>query len=378
VPAVTGRIRAIALALAIFLSIAGAFRWVRDHTPSPVTAADAKALKGTLVYAADDGAGWARLWRWNLSTDTVQQGPRVRDPIELVSAYGADPGVVGVTSRTAGGDLEGSLLRFLSPNDEATRLVRGDLVAWGPQGETVVALDRTLVRPPCERHLTIVTKTIVPPLVDRQYDRTLCGDILSVGRDSNTTYLTIRRDDLEDRVDIVYAGYGRTHPVLNGYALLSISPAADMLVVPEPALTPDSPVLVSNRSQGDLPPASIFGTALFFRGLGVRPRPYRSDGDQLWVDRVLTWSSDSLTALVAGHLGDQVGMYEITAGPSRHNEPPRFIGPIEGSTWATPAEDNVLFLVTDERVWVLRDGRLEPLAVPDAAPDPDGPIVWLP
>ena len=71
---------------------------------------------GTLVYAVDDGFGRARLWRWDLVDGLVRRGPRVRQPIELVNAYGAEPGMVGVTSREPDGDQIGSLLRFLSPS----------------------------------------------------------------------------------------------------------------------------------------------------------------------------------------------------------------------------------------------------------------------
>ena len=94
---------------------------------------------GTLVYAVDEGSGWSRLWRWDLSRGSVREGPRVRSPIELVNAVGAQQGVVGVTSRAADGDRIGSLLRFLSPSDRASPLVRGDLVSWGAQGASVVA-----------------------------------------------------------------------------------------------------------------------------------------------------------------------------------------------------------------------------------------------
>jgi hypothetical protein len=238
----------------------------------------------------------------------------------------------------------------------------------------VVALKRGPLTGPCTRHLTVVTKTIVPTLVERQFDRTVCGDILSVGRDSNTTYLTLRRGE---RTDIVYAGYGRTHMVLPGHALLAISPASDMLVVAKNDLPPDPASLIALRDRGDVPPSSIFGTALFYRGFGVHPRPYRSGGDVLWIDRVFAWSRDSTTALVAGRLGNAVGVYRITTGPGRRTEPPRWVGPIRGSSWATFSDDGSAFLWTDDQLAVLDGGELQPLPLPTGAPAPQGPIVWL-
>ena len=92
---------------------------------------------------------------------------------------------------------------------------------------------------------------------------------------------------------------------------------------------------------------------------------------------MLAWSPDSAVALVAGRLGDRVGLYEIAAGPGRRTEPPRWIGPIQGETWATFADDGFAFVWTDDRLFALHDGDLQPLSVPVGAPQPDGPLVWL-
>jgi hypothetical protein len=282
--------------------------------------------------------------------------------------------MVGVTSRTVDGSFSGSLLRFLAPDESATPLVRGDLVTWGPRGATVVAVKRGPLMGPCLRHVAIVTKTIVPALEETEFDETFCGDVLSVGRDSNTTFMTLRQ---RDRIDLVFAGYGRTHPVLAGHALLSISPAADMLVVQAEALVFDPVSLVALRNRGDVPPTSIYGTALYFRGLGVQPRPYRAGSERLWVDEVLTWSADSTSALVTGHVGEVPGVYEITAGPQRQIEPPRLVAAPAGPAWATAATDDVSYMLVGGRFSVVRDGRARPLSLPKGAPAPDGPIVWL-
>jgi hypothetical protein len=292
----------------------------------------------------------------------------------LVSSNGSQPGVVGVTSREGDGEQMGSLLRFLSPADRATPLVRGDLVTWGSMGASVVAVKRGPLLGACRRHLTIVIKTIVPALVERQYDRILCGDIQSVGRDATTTYFTRR---WHDQVDLVSAGYGRTHLVLSDYALLSISPSSDMLVVPADTLPPLDPALATVADPGDVPPGSVFGVSSFFQGLRGAPRPYRSGDDTLWVDRVLSWSRDSAVALVAGRLGDRFGVYEIAAGPGRRTEPPRWVGPIQGPTWATFADHGIAFVWTDEAMFVAGAGMLQPIAIPRDAPPPDGPMVWI-
>jgi hypothetical protein len=364
------------VAVVVLASLAAGALWLlaERRTPGPAPVSDSLLRGGTLVYAVDEAPGWSRLWRWDLSNGSVRRGPRVRQPIELVNADGAEPGIVGVTSRAPDGDLIGSLLRFLSPSDGATPLVRGDLVTWGSRGASVVVVKRGPLLGPCRRHLAIVIKTIVPGLVEQQFDRTMCGDILSVGRDSNTTYFTWRR---RDRVDLVSAGFGRTHHVLSDFALLSISPASDMLVVPADTLPTPALSLATLRDRGDVPPPSIFGTSSFFRGLRGAPRPYRSGDDRLWIDKVLAWSRDSAVALVAGRLAGRLGLYEIAAGPGRRTDPPRWVGPIQGASWASFADDGLAFVWTDDRLFLTRGGGLEPLSIPDGAPRPDGPMVWL-
>ena len=368
--------RARLVAIVVVVAAVGGLLVSQQRHPSRATPSAASFLHGgTLVYAVDEGPGWwSRLWRWDLATGVVRRGPRVRQPIELVSADGVEPGMIGVTSRAPDGDQRGSLLRFLSPIDRASPLVRGDLVTWGSRGASVVVVKRGPLLDACRRHLAIVIKTILPGLVERQYDRTMCGDILSVGRDSNTTYFTRR---WHDRVDLVSAGYGRTHHVLSDFALLSISPASDMVVVPAAALPTPVVALATLRDGGDTPPPSVFGTSSFFRGLRGAPRPYRSGQERLWIDRVLAWSPDSAMALVAGRLGDRVGLYEIAAGPGRRTEPPRWVGPIQGATWASFADDGLAFVWTDHRLFVLRGGELQPLSIPEGAPQPGGPLVWL-
>jgi hypothetical protein len=349
-----------------------AFGWIRSNTPSVPTAG--VALSGTLVYAVDDRRGWSRLWTWDLATGEVRPGPEVREPLELVNADGAEAGLVGVTSRAPDGDLVGSLLRSLSPGSRATPLARGDLVSWGAQGTAVVSVKRGPIDGPCRRHLAIVTKTITPAIEERQFNETSCGDILSAGRDANTTYFTIERDD---HVDIRYAGYGRTHPVLRDFALLSVSPASDLLVIPSEELSLRTLVPLPVRAAEDPAPRAVFGTALFYRGLSPRPKPYGIGSERLWIDRVLTWSRDSTSALIAGHLGVRIGIFEIRTGPGRHTAPPNYVGPIEGLTSATFADHHVGFVVTGGTISTYLDGRLTTLPIPDGAPAPDGPIVWV-
>jgi hypothetical protein len=359
--------------VAAIVAAAVAFTWVRAHTPAtpPVPR---RSQEGTIVYASDLGDGTSRLWRWDLATGETQLGPRVRDPVELVNADTADDGWVGVTSRTGSSVLVGSVLRAMTPDAHADPLVRGDIVAWGPGGVDVVAVGRTPIGGGCRRHVTIDKAELLPETHARLFEADLCGDVLSVGRGGILTFFTIQR---RDRVAIDYVGVGRPHRVLPGYAMIGASPLGDLLVVPGSDLLQFTVAPFGTRLDPDRPPTGVFGTALFFRGLAIAPIPYGEDADRFQIGRVMAWTPDGLTALVAGSLGDQAGMFEVDGGPGGGLRPPRFVGRLEGLTWATYAADGTAYVSSDAGISAVVDGRLVPLELPETAATPTGPIVWI-
>ena len=362
-----------ALAAGLVVALVTSVLWVVIRQTGVPVSSSTPSLDGTILYAVDDGPGWARLWRWDLETNRVRPGPRVREPQELVNAAGAAPGLVGVTSKDADARSTASLLRFLGPNDAPVPLVRGDLISWSGHGVSVVAVKRGPIVGGC-RPVVIETRTVIPPLSERQLAERICGDVLSVGRDSNSTYFTRWNGRT---ADIVLAGYGRIREILPDHALLSLSPASDMLVVPTNAL-PAIPLAPLAVRAADGPPISeVFGTALYFRGL-ADPRPYGGANGQLWIDRVLAWSDDSTSALIAGRFQGRNGVFQIATGPGRDLPAPRFVGAIDGGTWATFAADATGIVLTSDVFSVVRDGTSVPLPLPPDAPSPNGPIVWLP
>ena len=362
---------AAAAGLAIVVATA-AFLWIRSNTPQ---AEDTAALSGTLVYAQDLGEGESRLWRWDLAAGTVVGGPRVHDPVELVDARGADEGWVGVTSRLSQTELQASVLRFLDPSERAAPLVRGDLIAWGPDGDGVVAATRSPLVGDCRRRVAVTYVRLLPLERDRQFDGNLCGDVLSVGRGGVVTYFTLQRGD-EVRVAFVSVGAVRT--VLRDFAMIGASPVGDLVVVPSSGLPPEPLAPLGTRIDRDRPPSGVFGTALFFRGLDTTPIPYGRGVDRFQVDRIMAWTPDGLTALVAGRLGDRTGLFEIDGGPGGGLRPPRSVGPIDGLTWATYGDDGTAFVSSESGISIVRDGRLVPLEMPTSAAAPSGPIVWMP
>lgn len=364
-----GRVRAVAVSVvAAVILAASAFAWVQAHTPPP--AAASSGLQGRLVYAVRGTDGWARLWTWDLERNTVSEGPLVRDPVELVNAYGPQPGWIGVTSRLPDGRLSAGILRYLAPTDRATPLFTGDLVAWGAYGDGVAGARRGPAHG-CHRRLQVVYRSLVPRRVDVQVDRTICGDAVSLGRDDARTYLTLRRGA---DVRVVFAGVGRFHPVLRRYALAGVSPAADMLVVPG-ASAAASPTYVAPPG---VPPAAVFGTGMFFSGLtGGHPIAYEDDGRPLQLERVLAWSPDASDALVAGRTPDHRGLFELAAGPAPGGRTPVELGASGTDLFATFADDGTGFVLDGASVSVLHGGELTPLPLPSGAPAPAGPIVWI-
>ncbi len=355
------------VALAVALS---AFAWVRSHTPAP--APPATGLQGKLVYAVSDGEGWSRLWTWDLGRNTASEGPRVREAVELINAYGAGQDWIGVTSRLPNGKFSGGVLRHLDPTDQATPLLTADLMAWGARGEGVAGMRRA-EGTGCRRLQVLYAGLVAPTGTEVRVDRSECAEVLSFGRDDLRTYLTLRRGQ---DVRLVFAGLNRFHRLLDGYALASVSPSADMLVVPAGRLPHAS--ISSGDAGPHSPPGSVFGTGLFFQGLtGGRPIPFGTPGHALFLDKVLSWSPDASVALVTGHLIDHRGIYELDAGPASGRRTPRFLGLANGGTFGTFAEDGTGFVVNGGTLSSLQGGRSESLTLPPGAPTPAGPIVWI-
>ena len=356
---------------ALVVGVAGG--WLRGHEPPPEHRAAAPGIVGELVYAVPEGDGWSRLWRWDLERNAVRRGPRVRDPVDLVSAYGGNPGWIGVTSEMEDGTLQGSVLRFLAPEDRAVPLVRGDLVSWGARGASVVVAHRGEARDGC-REVSIGSVRLVPSIREREFFRPhLCGDVLSIGRDVLTTFFSLER---RGRIDTYFAGYHRSHLILRNHAMLSVSLASDLIVVPA-ASVPASLSGLSGRPNAF--PPQLGGASLFFQGLGDNgPIPYGVGGEAFGVSRVMAWSVDSLVAIVDGQLGDQRGLYLVDGGPGDGIDRPLLLGPSGTDSFATFAESGVGVVLQDGRLSLVRDGHVQPMKLPPGAPTPNGPIVWIP
>jgi hypothetical protein len=97
------------------------------------------------------------------------------------------------------------------------------------------------------------------------------------------------------------------------------------------------------------------------------------------VDRVLAYSPGSVQALVIGRLpGEDPGLWELPLGVAGEGpRTARSVGVVRGSTGASYAADGTAFVVTDGRLWEVRDHRMEPLDLPEGSAEPTGPLAWI-
>jgi hypothetical protein len=326
---------------------------------------------GTLVYVSNEGVrdGRQTLWKLDLATGDLQPGPEVPTASHLLAATYAGPGWLGLDAATGDGTMHAFLLEGSSPSVVPVPLGAGALVAWGPLGMSVAIATRGATDRDGCRHVRIDVVTVQMGLAERVLNQTICGDLVSLGRDASATYFTWTSGD---RVGVSYTGVsGVPHTVLRGHAMVSVSPNSDFLVTPGTAL-------VRHRVQalgGDR--SDVGGTVLFWRGhggpveLGTRDHP-------LVVSRMLAWALDGARGLVVGRLGPRHGVFEVEAGPGTVRREPHFVTSGGLNLGAAYDENGVAYLAIDGRLMRYADGVLDALRLPEGGPPPAGPIAWLP
>jgi hypothetical protein len=339
--------------------VTGSLWWfLRAHEVPPGAQAVSPPPDGHLVYAAS-GEGGERLWDWDPRTGTATEGPQIGgEVVQLVSAQGALSGWLGVTTRTAGGRLDASILRTQTPDARPAHVLTGDLVAWGPNGATVVAADLGAQTNGCYASLAVDRERLDRGPYERVFRRSrFCGGIRMLGQTLATTYLTWERPD---GTGVFFLGNGDLHVTLRGWSMLSVSPTSDLLVQPAPPTA-----------------ESAGGAALFWRG-AEQPDPYHSGGvSPVVVSEVLTWTTGADGALVIATIEGVRGLYllDTTPGGSRA---PLYIGPATTPAFATAAFDGSLYVAMQSRLLVYRAGGLTEIDLPEGAPHPAGPIAWMP
>jgi len=354
---------AIAVALAI-VAVASIELRFGDASPARPVSSNPEVGSGMLVYLARDD-GRTRVWVVDLFARVARPGPAVpRGTAELVDVSGAGSGWVGVERRVGHRMVAASVLRGVAPHADVVGLGRGDLVAWGPSGRSLVfARNGRPARAGCARVrislVTVVTEKVEWALDDPGF----CGPVLSLSRSAAATYFTAASGD---RLSVYLTGVvGVPHLMFDGLGIISASPPSAFL------LSPGSP----RASTGE--PSSDTGTLLGWKGIGG-PVTVGSGKHVLAIERILSWSTDGSRVALVGALGARRGVFVLDAGSGSATRVPRYVMPAEPDLDGTFDGRGRLYLVANGDVFVAGDGQPRRLPLPAGAPPPSGPIVWIP
>lgn len=274
------------------------------------------------------------------------------------------------------GTREAIIVDSLDAGAATTSLGRADFVTWVRQGTSAIFVDRGPLLDGCRRKIRVFVEQAGADGSEVVMHETVCGDVLSAGRTSTGYFLT---EQGLGRVDVVGEGYPDAGVLLEGYGLIAISPGGDMLVTPDtaflPTIVPTRPV----TGDYDPPPAWIAGPAFAYRQFRGPPMPYLVRGVALRAEEVLGYAPGDEIALVVARLGgDHPGLWELPLGVARvESTTARYVADVAGATAASYASDGSAFVVTEGRLWLLRDHRLTPLDLPEGAPVPNGPLAWI-
>jgi hypothetical protein len=345
-----------------------------DPDPGPVVSPSQvpQETGGRLIYTVPVGGGMARMWRWDLVTDRVARGPLIREPLALVNVHSPTYGWLGITSDLGGGEREASFLDSLDPDAATESIGRGDIVTWTRRGGTVLLVERGAASGGCQRFVDVKAVNVGRAGRDIVLHDTICGDVLTAGRTSLGYFLTILG---KDGVDVVGVGYQDAGVLLEDHGVIDVSPGGQMLVTPGTEFLPEP----SSDAGPDEAPLRVAGTAFRYRLFGGPPVDLLADAAPLRIERVLAYGDGGTRALVIGSQGrDGAALWEVPLGIAGSAPAiPRFIVGIHGFTAAAYATDGTAFVITDARLWHLRDHRLTALDVPEGAPRPAGPLAWI-
>jgi hypothetical protein len=348
-----------ALAVVAATVVSGAWRTDRSSRLGAVPGQSSDLEAGGLVYLARSDRARASLWVLDLVTGTARRGPSVPTPTtSLVDASAAGPGWIGVERLGRRGAVLVSVLRGLGRGTDPVELGRGDLVAWGPDGETLVLARNREGEGRCSRvriSLVSIPGGQVGWTLD---DPGLCGPVLSLSRSAAATYFTARSGD---RIGVFLTGQvGVPHVLFEDVVMVSGSTFSGFLLDTVVGRGPDRA-----------------GVSLAWNGIGG-PVPIGRGDAPLEVGRVLAWSPDGARVALVGTVGTDTGVFVVDAGSGTGQRQPAFV-PFEGEVLdGTFDRRGSLYLAAAEGLFVYRGRSVVALALPAKAPPAAGPIVWIP
>ena len=361
---------ALVLAVAVVATIQ-AFPKHASERPTPEVkrqraASDPAMHAGSLVYLTAPEDEPPSLWVVDLqAAGGAAPGPRVPEGTrELVDLSKAGPGWVGIERAARGRRTWAAAVHGVAPDARVVGLGRGDLVAWGPEGTSLVFARNGRVEsngcaPVRINLVTVATRREEWALDDPGF----CGPVLSLSRSSAATYFTAASGD---RLSVYLTGaVGVPHLMFDGLGVLSAAPPSAFLLSAKQAQD------TVGAEPGRDP------TLLGWKGIGGPISV--GDGDHVFtVERILSWSRDGSLVALVGRLGDRDGVFVVSAGAGTGPRVPRYVMPQSRAIDATFDAGGALYLAADGLIVVDRGGELTRVRLPQDAPPPVGPIVWIP
>jgi hypothetical protein len=326
----------------------------RDQPPPPPAARP--TLSGRLVYVSQGGN---RLQILDLAQGTVEPGPALPGRVLSLTADRAlndrAVAVVERSSARAGPFVEAFLVKLSGVVPEPEPIARSVLLAVLPDAEAVVAGSW-----PREDGSCSFVSVAVGDGGSRALGRaSTCGRAFALEASRDEVFFTL----LGEVPTIQRLEEGGSEPVLQGYVLLSVSPAGDLLA--HPTEERREAVLVSE-------------TVLYRPGRGLVD--VRRGPDGLDTAGTLAWSSDGRLVAVRGRVGADAGAWVIDTSAPSDPRVPAPVGPRTSSSRisATFANDALLYVAIDGRLFVDSGDRTDPVSMPDDAAPPGGPMAWIP
>jgi len=361
-PASRRRARGVAIAIAAVAAIAIATLQLRSPATPAAAHGPLPGVRGSIVYAARDRDGWV-LWSWDLTNGVASPGPHIDRPVELVNASGSSPGWIGLTTAD-GRRRTASVLHSVTPDSRVTSIVTGDLVSWSAGGLDVTSLRFGPRTHGCIRHVEIKNWVVAFGTDEVRFDGPMCGLPLSIARGGTFDYL-VAANGPSATIRIIGAGY--TERFMDDHVLVGLSTRGDFLVTPVPR---------PGEVPGSRPPP---GLQLFHHPPLNDPVTFGTVGQPLLPLAFLSWSWDASEAYILGSYGGVRGVYRVTIAPGVNLRVPELVQQTDAEMVdATVTNTGDLFLLVDGRLSYEHGDPLVPLTLPAGAPEPAGPMLWVP
>lgn len=346
---------------ALVLAIVIALVVFQAATVDPEAAGQIQGDEGILVFTERHDDGTATLWSFDLELDELRRGPDVRAPVELVDAYLAAGGWVGVTTQV-GGAQRASVYPWFGPESLDTVLAQGTLAGWATGGQSVAAVrSEGSESGRCDVLVVSTAITATQQVAERYRGRT-CGDPVAIGRDSRSPFVTLSHEGRVTTYEI--ATSFEPMEVEEGSFLLGVGRDGELLLGMSESETEDLQGPSFDR---------LVVTDGTFGGL----RSILVGGTPLSPERVLSFSFEGDTAFVLGTDGVDRGIWEVPVDIGSGREPTFVLPARTDDVWATASFDTIAVLVDGAMLVSTSGGPYVDADLPTDAPLVSGPILLV-